>query len=136
MHEAGIEGLWTPILIPSLGFCDYTCNACGQICPVEAIPSLALPEKQVQVIGNAYINQDRCLAWSDHTPCIVCEEMCPVPEKAIQLQDVTFSDVDGNQKTISAPYVLRERCIGCGICENRCPVNGETAIRVYVANTK
>jgi NAD-dependent dihydropyrimidine dehydrogenase PreA subunit len=27
---------------------------------------------------------------------------------------------------------VRERCIGCGICENRCPLNGEAAIRVYV----
>ena len=28
--------------------------------------------------------------------------------------------------------VLRERCIGCGICEYKCPVNGEAAIRVFV----
>jgi ferredoxin len=30
------------------------------------------------------------------------------------------------------PRVVRERCIGCGICEYKCPVNGEAAIRVYV----
>ena len=134
VFEAGLEGLWTPVLVPNMGFCDYTCNACGQICPVQAIPPLALQEKQVQIIGNAYINRDRCIAWSDHTPCIVCEEMCPVPEKAIQLQKVEFTDSEGNPAVINAPYLKRERCIGCGICEFRCPVNGEAAIRVYSAN--
>ena len=29
------------------------------------------------------------------------------------------------------PVVIYERCIGCGICENRCPVNGQAAILVY-----
>jgi ferredoxin len=26
---------------------------------------------------------------------------------------------------------VAERCIGCGICEYICPVEGESAIRVY-----
>jgi polyferredoxin len=40
--EAGLEGIWSPILIPRVGYCDYSCNACGQVCPVEAIPPLSL----------------------------------------------------------------------------------------------
>ncbi|MGQ9584556.1 MAG: 4Fe-4S binding protein, partial [Anaerolineae bacterium] len=38
LDEAGLEGLWTPVLVPRLGYCDYSCNACGQVCPVGAIP--------------------------------------------------------------------------------------------------
>ena len=42
LAEAGLEGIWTPILKPRLGYCDYGCNACGQVCPSGAIPPLPL----------------------------------------------------------------------------------------------
>ncbi|HEX7974225.1 MAG TPA: 4Fe-4S binding protein [Anaerolineales bacterium] len=132
ISEAGLEGVWTPILIPRLGYCDYSCNACGLVCPVQAIPPLALEAKRTQVIGRAYINQNRCIAWSDHRPCIVCEEMCPLPEKAIWLEDIQFTGRDGQPVDLQLPHMDRQRCIGCGICEYKCPVNGEAAIRVYV----
>jgi ferredoxin len=76
LSEAGLEGLWTPILLPRLGYCDFACNACGVVCPTQAIPLLSLEEKRQQVIGKAYIDENRCLAWADHIDCIVCEEMC------------------------------------------------------------
>ena len=31
--EAGAEGIWTPILIPKIGYCEPTCTLCGQVCP-------------------------------------------------------------------------------------------------------
>ncbi len=130
--EAGLEGFWTPVLVPRLGYCDYSCNACGQVCPVQAIPPLSLAEKRERVIGQAYINQNRCLPWAERRDCIVCEEMCPVPNKAIQLEKVEVRNGDGELVTVQRPYVVRDRCIGCGICEYKCPVSGEAAIRVYV----
>jgi polyferredoxin len=136
LSESGLEGLWTPLVIPRLGYCDYSCNACGQVCPVQAIPALDLEEKRQQIIGKAYINQNRCIAWSDHKDCIVCEEMCPLPEKAVYLQEAEVKDNQGTVRTIQLPSVDRERCIGCGICEYKCPVNGEAAIRVYVPGTE
>jgi MauM/NapG family ferredoxin protein len=129
--EAGLEGFWTPLLAPRLGYCDYSCNACGQICPVQAIPPLTLEEKRIQVIGKATIDQNRCIAWSDHLDCIICEEMCPLPEKAIELKQSEWVYQDGSRVDVKVPYVLRERCIGCGICEYQCPVAGDAAIRVY-----
>ena len=36
-NQAGLEGLWTPLLVPRLGYCAYSCNSCGQVCPVLAI---------------------------------------------------------------------------------------------------
>ena len=123
LFEAGLEGVWTPVLLPRIGYCDYSCNACGQVCPVAAIPPQTLDDKRLTVIGKAYINTNRCIAWADHRDCIVCEEMCPLPEKAITL-------VESADSPVKLPVVNRERCIGCGICEYKCPLN-QAAIQVY-----
>ena len=130
--EAGTEGFGSPLLIPRMGYCEFSCNLCGQVCPVQAIPPLSLEEKQGQVIGRAYIDESRCIPWSDHQDCIVCEEMCPVADKAIQLEEKEVWGRDGTMVTVKLPHVLRDLCIGCGICEYKCPLNGEAAIRVYV----
>jgi len=132
--EAGLEGIWSPILIPRIGYCDYSCNACGQACPVEAIPPLSLEVKREQVIGIAQIDRERCLPWAEATDCIVCEEMCPLPEKAIRLEQAEVLGEDGAPRTILLPHVERGHCIGCGICEYKCPVSGEAAIRVLLSS--
>jgi ferredoxin len=129
--ELGLEGIWTPVLVPRLGYCDFSCNACGKVCPVEAIPPLELDEKRLETIGTAYIDEKRCIAWADRTECIVCEEMCPLPEKAITLETAEGIGSDGESLAVPLPRVNRDLCIGCGICEYKCPVNGEAAIRVY-----
>lgn len=133
--EGGLANVWTPVLIPRIGYCDFSCNACGQVCPVGAIPPLSLEIKQTTPIGRAYIDQNRCIAWADHTDCIVCEEMCPVADKAIKLVPTDFTREDGTVVSVKLPEVHRERCIGCGVCEYKCPVNGEAAIRVNVMET-
>jgi len=130
--DAGLEGLWTPILTPRLGQCDYSCNACGQICPTGAIPNLPLEDKRTRPIGKAYIDHKICIPWSGRGPCIVCEEMCPLPAKAIILEENEILDDAGNWVKVQAPVVLHGRCIGCGVCENKCPIYGEAAIRVMV----
>jgi ferredoxin len=58
-----------------------------------------------------------------------------LPDKAIHLELSQVSRGDGNLATVQLPHVNRDLCIGCGICEYRCPVNGEAAIRVYVPNS-
>jgi polyferredoxin/formate hydrogenlyase subunit 6/NADH:ubiquinone oxidoreductase subunit I len=128
--QSGLEGLWTPHLVSRLGACDYACTTCGETCPSGAIPLLELAQKREVIIGLASIDQNRCLPWAYNMPCIVCEEMCPRPEKAVQLDTVVVKDSNGLEKTLQRPYVVRERCIGCGICENQCPVASTAAIRV------
>jgi polyferredoxin len=130
--ESGAEAFWTPVLVPRNGFCQYSCNACGQACPVAAIPPLALRVKQTTPIGLAAIDRTRCLPWAQNTPCIVCEEMCPVPHKAIILDTVSVTNSNGEKVALQRPLVVSGRCIGCGLCEYKCPVSGEAAIRVAV----
>jgi formate hydrogenlyase subunit 6/NADH:ubiquinone oxidoreductase subunit I len=131
LTTAGWEGIWTPILVPRIGYCDYSCNACGQSCPTGAIPALTLEEKRQTVIGHAYVDRNRCLPWASSRSCITCEEMCPLPEKAIQLEEVEVWAPDGKRITLQRPHVDHNRCIGCGICENHCPLGGQAGIRVY-----
>ena len=123
------KGLWTPALETRRSFCDYSCNLCGQVCPTEAIPPLSLDEKQRTVIGRAEIDTRRCLPWAEGRPCIVCEEVCPVPQKAIRLEGGRGGGAR-DEAVILRPRVLPNRCIGCGICEHKCPVEGEAAIHV------
>ena len=131
LAEAGLEGLWTPVLRSRLGYCEYACHACGQVCPSGAIPPLSLERKREQVIGVAVIDKDRCLPWAAGTPCVVCEEMCPVPDKAIELSGRRLiTRPDGSQDYLSRPTVVPSRCIGCGICEYKCPLEGPSAIVV------
>ncbi len=132
-NEAGLTGLWTPIVVPRVGYCDYGCTACGQVCPSGAIPLLALEEKRLVVIGKASIDKNRCLPWASGVPCIVCEEMCPTPQKSIRLEEAEVIDLSGQVSTVQRPSVLRDICIGCGICEHNCPLEGTAAIRVFDA---
>jgi len=132
VSTVGLEGLWTPVLVPRLGPCTYACTTCGQACPTGAIPPLTLETKWSAPIGKAYVDPARCLPWSGRAECIVCEEMCPLPEKAITLALVEARDAAGGVRTLQAPVVNHELCIGCGTCEWKCPAQGEAAIRVIV----
>ena len=33
MFETGLEGLWTPIMISKMGWCELNCTLCSQVCP-------------------------------------------------------------------------------------------------------
>ena len=130
--QGGVQNMLTPRLVPRLGYCSFGCNACGQVCPTGAIPPLGLEEKQGTILGLARIDQSRCLPWTCDVPCIVCEEACPVADKAIELDEVEVMNDQGELVLLQRPRVVKDLCIGCGICEYQCPMGGESAIRIYV----
>jgi polyferredoxin len=130
LMEAGLEGIWSPVLIPRIGYCEYRCTLCGQVCPTGAIKKLELQEKMKVKIGLAMIDKGRCLPYAHATPCIVCEEVCPTPKKAIWFEEARVKDREGKEKVLKQPRVDLELCIGCGICETKCPVVGRPAIYV------
>jgi polyferredoxin len=146
MFESGIEGLWTPILIPRIGYCEHSCVLCGQVCPTGAITKITEKEKLGQgvppvKIGTAFYDHGRCLPWAMQTPCIVCEEFCPTSPKAIWVEEVEapvrekVPGPNGEQpamKTVKLqrPHVDPSLCIGCGACEKVCPVQDQPAVYV------
>ncbi|MDJ0764908.1 MAG: 4Fe-4S binding protein [Myxococcota bacterium] len=136
--EAGIEGLWTPVLVPKIGYCEPTCTLCTQVCPTAAIRRVTQDEKMGQNgrdmvrLGTAFIDRGRCLPWAKGTPCIVCEEFCPTSPKAIWF---TEEEVEqrGRSVKLKFPRVDPSQCNGCGACEHICPVHDKAAIRVSSA---
>ncbi len=57
--------------------------------------------------------------------------MCPTPQKAIALSGEGGGERRGDTGGRPArPVVIPELCIGCGICETKCPVSGTSAIVV------
>ncbi len=125
--EAGFEGFFTPILTPRIGGCEEKCNDCGRVCPTGAIRNLPLVEKQYAVIGNATIEKNYCIAWEQGKLCLVCDESCPYDA-------IEFRMVTDNIGTIQRPFVIEDKCVGCGQCEHACPVNGRAAIYVTPIN--
>jgi len=143
LWEGGVEGLWTPVLVSRLGYCEPSCVLCGQVCPTGAIWEITQAEKgwigstsqknsKPIRLGTAFYDRGRCLPWAMGIECIVCEEWCPTSPKAIYLRTAEVYDASGNPKQVRQPYVDPERCVGCGACEFACPVQGSPAI--YVAS--
>jgi MauM/NapG family ferredoxin protein len=134
--EAGVEGFWTPVVVPRRGWCEFACTRCGEVCPSGAIARLdparktGYDGKAPVRIGTAFVDRGRCLPWAMHTPCIVCEEMCPTDPKAIWFEEANEVGRDGTPVHLQRPMVDATRCVGCGICENKCPVGEDAAIRV------
>ncbi|MGA3090153.1 MAG: 4Fe-4S dicluster domain-containing protein [Terriglobales bacterium] len=140
LSEAGMEGLWTPVLVPRIGYCESSCVLCSQICPTGAIWEITEKEKGWSVdvargdktvrLGTAFYDRGRCLPWAMATECIVCEEWCPTSPKAIHLQPVDLIDAADNPKQVRQPYVDPSHCVGCGACEFACPVQDRPAVYV------
>jgi ferredoxin len=110
--EAGLEGLWTPLLNFRVGTsgCQLNCIACGNVCPTSAIRPLSLDEKLGRGefaergpvrMGTAFVDRGRCLPWAMDEPCIVCQENCPVSPKAIYVRE-EFQVVRDGARTITA----------------------------------
>jgi len=139
--ETGLEGIWTPILVPSIGPCAEKCTACGDVCPTHAIRPFTWQDKRYKIkMGLANVNRSTCIAWNGGRDCVVCAEVCPY--SAVVFRD-TWDDTlqkdpsrpitdPGNKGRMKrVPTVDEKLCTGCGICEYHCPVLPDHAIVVY-----
>lgn len=119
----GLEGLWTPVLNFRVGTsgCQHNCVACSHICPTAALRPITVDERMGRNVfadtgplrtGMAFVDRGRCLPWAMDTPCIVCQENCPVSPKAIFTRSelrtirngsVTVRSVEVGRITIDGP---------------------------------
>src|SRR4030066_1135139 len=119
LWESGFSGLWTPKMDTRLAPCDQNCDICGKVCPTQAIRSVSIEEKNHAKVGTAVLHKEMCLVWAQNKICLICDEICPY-------NAIVFRPVEGYRR----PVVIASKCNGCGFCEQRCPVKGESAIVV------
>ena len=80
---------------------------------------LPLEEKRYAKLGTAAIDKKRCLVWDEDRLCLICDEQCPYNAIVFRWE-----------KGFRRPFVVENKCNGCGFCETKCPVEGESAIIV------
>jgi ferredoxin-type protein NapG len=96
----------TPYIDPTEKAC-ILCNKCMEICPTEALTVMA---REVIDMGIAQIDRTACFPWVDQGVCGACVSICPLGEKAI-----------GFKMWNQYRPVIREGCVGCGLCVEVCP---------------
>lgn len=115
--EDGLLGMRSPQLDFSADYCDFCAEENGGVplcvasCPTEALRLPAGADAHNTIIGLAEIDRKTCLAFRD-TGCHFCFDACrDAGYDAIQL--------DGNGYS-PRPYVIKDKCVGCGACESVC----------------
>lgn len=115
--EAGV-GIGTPHIIARETPC-YLCPdlPCAQACPSGALDSTLKDVEKVRMGTAVIVDRENCLSLRG-LRCEVCYRQCPLIDKAITILP------HHNQRTgvhsIMEPVVHRDKCVGCGICENAC----------------
>ncbi len=102
----GGEKLNTPYIDPAQKACTL-CGKCMEVCPTNA---LTVTDRHDVDMGIAQIDRSACYPWVDKGVCGACVVVCPLGESAIGFE---FAN-------IYRP-IVREGCVGCGLCVEVCP---------------
>ena len=101
------------------------CLTCEEQCP--------LPEKAISHRYEDVVNLD-WLAMSQ--PDRHRYEQLEARESLTADERAELDAMPAKSKRIARPYVLRDRCMGCGTCENVCPLEGASGVRVERLQTR
>jgi MauM/NapG family ferredoxin protein len=96
----------TPYINPEIKACTLT-GHCMKVCPTDAM--VETPIREVKM-GFAQIDRTACYPWVDRGVCGVCATACPLGSEAIGFDFANFYRP-----------VIKEGCVGCGVCVEVCP---------------
>jgi polyferredoxin len=118
LFEGGIEGLWTPVLVPRIGYCEPNCTLCSQVCPTGAIWEISVAEK----IGTAHRDSGLGARGSGDQP--------PDPAVAGPNPESPIPNPEQREPIrIGTAFYDRGRCLPwgmateCIVCEEWCPTS-------------
>ncbi len=110
----------TPVIAANV----RACVVCDELACMKACPSGALKEvgKYAIRVGLAVVNHDLCVRAKGED-CRECIDRCPLGETALKLWS------NGRVNVID-PESTGRGCVGCGLCQQYCPVEPLKAIQV------
>lgn len=82
---------------------------------------LSLSGKRFSRQEGGWRDAECCYCWN-------CDDACP--QNAVWLEKVKVKDRKGGEVVVQQPRVGLELCIGCGVCETKCPVHGKPVVYV------
>jgi polyferredoxin len=101
------------------------CLTCEEQCP---LPAKAISHRTEEVANVAWL----------HLPQPERHRYEELEAKAGRTpqEQAELDAMPPKMRRIPRPYVLRDRCIGCGTCENVCPLDGASGVRVERLQTR
>ncbi len=96
----------TPYIDPAEKAC-ILCDKCMHACPTEA---LTVTRRDGIDMGLARIDRTACYPWVDRGICGACVSICPLGRNGI-----------GYKMWNQYRPVIRQGCVGCGLCVEVCP---------------
>lgn len=110
---------------------EQACRLCEDFPCVAACPTGALRDVEARAdvhMGTAVIEEDLCIALQGMR-CEVCYRVCPLIDEAMTI-DYRMREGDAI-RAVFAPRIDREKCVGCGLCVERCVV-GEPRVAIRI----
>ena len=119
--QAGLEGIWTPILNNKIGYCELNCTLCGEACPTGAIHRDSFG-------GQVVINPDTCIG------CMACFNNCPYDAiRMVEVRDENGAFMVDKEMKLIAKATKCDLCVesyGGPACERACPHGALTRINL------
>jgi NAD-dependent dihydropyrimidine dehydrogenase PreA subunit len=104
------------------------CLTCEEQCP---LPEKAISHQTAEVANGEWLK----LSDAARNRCEHLEAKRAAGGLSPQ-EEQELAAMPPRTRRLALPYVLRDRCIGCGVCENVCPVEGPSGVRVQRLQTR